>query len=146
MAFNIALSKAKSASQYTPPTFEAERSFTFTEKAPESDSKLQTFNEIWALTQKADALRVQIEAERLSRAWENPLSAPEILLSLQNLERQLVSVVSAKDACLSILRNPVSLSVVNSNSLSLKRDRQAELVDLFEILVMKLLLSPEDSS
>lgn len=136
MAYNIALSRAKSASQYIPPTFEANSFSPSTKEERESAPQPQTFDEIWILKQKADALRVQIEREKLSRAWENPLSTSEILLSLQNLEQQLASVVSSKDACLAILRNPVSLSVVNNNSLSLRRDRQAELVDLFDILVI----------
>ena len=56
-------------------------------------------------------------------------------MNVQSFEIRLESVIDAKDACLSILRNSVTNSTVVENSLSLRRERQAELVQVYETLV-----------
>ena len=56
-------------------------------------------------------------------------------MSVQSFEVRLESVIDAKEVCLSILRNSVTNSSVVENSLSLRRERQAELVQVYETLV-----------
>ena len=132
----MALAKAKGASQYKPIDFEESNSKSTLEiDAITENSKADLLQKIFDLRQQTDDLRIQIERQRLNQYWENQLASPEILHKLEVLESQLKSVLDSKDACLSILRNSVSKSSELENSLSLKRDRQADLVKTFDTLV-----------
>ena len=132
----MALAKAKGASQYKPIDFEESNSKSTLEiDAITENSKADLLQKIFDLRQQTDDLRIQIERQRLNQYWENQLASPEILQKLEILESQLKSVLNSKDACLSILRNSVSKSSELENSLSLKRDRQADLVKTFDTLV-----------
>ena len=132
----MALAKAKGASQYKPIDFEESNSKSTLEiDAITENSKADLLQKIFDLKQQTDDLRIQIERQRLNQYWENQLASPEILQKLEVLESQLKSVLDSKDACLSILRNSVSKSSELENSLSLKRDRQADLVKTFDTLV-----------
>ena len=132
----MALAKAKGASQYKPIDFEESNSKSTLEiDAITENSKADLLQKICDLRQQTDDLRIQIERQRLNQYWENQLASPEILQKLEVLESQLKSVLDSKDACLSILRNSVSKSSELENSLSLKRDRQADLVKTFDTLV-----------
>ena len=132
----MALAKAKGASQYKPIDFEESNSKSTLEiDAITENSKADLLQKICDLRQQTDDLRIQIERQRLNQYWENQLVSPEILQKLEVLESQLKSVLDSKDACLSILRNSVSKSSELENSLSLKRDRQADLVKTFDTLV-----------
>ena len=132
----MALAKAKGASQYKPIDFEESNSKSTLEiDAITENSKADLLQKILDLRQQTDDLRIQIERQRLNQYWENQLASPEILQKLEVLESQLKSVLDSKDACLSILRNSVSKSSELENSLSLKRDRQADLVKTFDTLV-----------
>ena len=136
MAFSIALAKAKGASQYKPTTdFEESDIKSSFELDATDNSRADLLQNIFELKQQTDDLRIEIEKQRLNQYWENQLASPEILLKLEILESQLKSVLNSKDACLSILRNSVSKSSELENSLSLKRDRQADLVKTFDTLV-----------
>ena len=136
MAFSIALAKAKGASQYKPSTdFEESDSKSSLELDATENSRADLLQNIFELKQQTDDLRIEIEKQRLNQYWENQLASPEILQKLEILESQLKSVLNSKDACLSILRNSVSKSSELENSLSLKRDRQADLVKTFDTLV-----------
>ena len=133
----MALAKAKGASQYKPIVFEESNSKSTLEiDAITENSKADLLQKIFDLRQQTDDLRIQIERQRLNQYWENQLASPEILHKLEVLESQLKSVLDSKDACLSILRNSVSKSSELENSLSLKRDRQADLVKTFDTLVI----------
>ena len=136
MAFSIALAKAKGASQYKPTTdFEESDSKSSFELDATENSRADLLQNIFELKQQTDDLRIEIEKQRLNQYWENQLASPEILQKLEILESLLKSVLNSKDACLSILRNSVSKSSELENSLSLKRDRQADLVKTFDTLV-----------
>ena len=56
----------------------------------------------------------------------------EIVDSLSVLEKELDSATKDKETCLNILRNPETIA---ENSLSLRRDRQADLIQSFDCLV-----------
>ena len=132
----MALAKAKGASQYKPIDFEESDSKSTFEIDATENSRADLLQNIFDLKQQTDDLRIQIERQRLNQYWENQLASPEILQKLEILASQLKSVLDSKDACLSILRNSVSKSSESeNNSLSLKRDRQADLVKTFDTLV-----------
>ena len=138
MAFNSALAKAKGANQYKPIVFEeslATNCSTSDLDSSENTTRTDLLNKIFKLKQETDLLRVNIEREKLNQDWENILASEDSLMSVQSFEVRLESVIDAKEACLSILRNSVTNSSVVENSLSLRRERQAELVQVYETLV-----------
>ena len=138
MAFNSALAKAKGANQYKPIVFEeslATNCSTSDLDSSENTTRTDLLNKIFKLKQETDLLRVNIEREKLKQDWENILASEDSLMSVQSFEIRLESVIDAKEACLSILRNSVTNSLVVENSLSLRRERQAELVQVYETLV-----------
>ena len=130
MAFLDALSKAKSANEYKPDQFEIsedESKVTFSEQEPDS---YQIYNEILQLKQQTAELKIQIKRQNLTQHFSH--SSEEIVESLNLLESQLEAVIKDKDSCLNFLRNPESTS---ENSLSLRRDRQKDLIESFDLLV-----------
>lgn len=116
MAFWAALAKANGA--------------TATEN--KGEDSCQDFSDIWALKRKADELRIQLEKQRLTQ--QLPLKTDEVFASLAALEKQLESVVQGKEASLAILRNPEEAEK-SENSISLKRDRQSDLIESVDTLV-----------
>jgi hypothetical protein len=130
MAFASVLAKAKAASQYQQKSEDS----VFAEESKIEDFSF--FSEIWELKDQADNLRIQQEKVKLEQEYLNPLASADVLESLQQVEQQLKRVIDNKEACLSTLRNPAS-SAVNENSLCIRRDRQAALVESFDILVCK---------
>ena len=136
MAFSIALAKAKGATQYRSTDFiETNSDSTFGIEA-KIEERFELVGNLFQLKKETDNLRVEIEEQRLKQDWENHLASTKILEALKSFETQLNAVINTKEACLSILRNSVSKSSDLENSLSLKRDRQAELVQAFDTLVL----------
>ena len=129
MAFLDALSKAKSASEYQSDNFEvsADNSrLVFENLEPDFH---QIYSEILQIKQQTAELKIQIKRQKLTQHYS--LGSEEVLESLSALEKQLDAVIKDKDSCLNILRNPESIS---ENSLSLRRDRQADLIQSFDSL------------
>ena len=136
MAFSIALAKAKGATQYrSNDKIVTDSDSTFGIEA-KTDERFELLGNVFQLKKETDNLRVEIEEQRLKQDWENHLASTKILEALKSFETQLNAVINTKEACLSILRNSVSKSSDLENSLSLKRDRQAELVQAFDTLVL----------
>ena len=129
MAFLDALSKAKSASEYQSDNFEVstDNSRLILENL-EPDFH-QIYSEILQIKQQTSDLKIQIKRQKLNQHYS--LGSEEVFESLNALEKQLDAVIKDKDSCLNILRNPESIS---ENSLSLRRDRQADLIQSFDSL------------
>ena len=151
MAFSIALAKAKGATQYrSNDKIVTDSDSTFGIEA-KTDERFELLGNVFQLKKETDNLRVEIEEQRLKQDWENHLASTKILEALKSFETQLNAVINTKEACLSIFRKSVSrkLTILKllhpqesekasdlENSLSLKRDRQAELVQAFDTLVL----------
>ena len=142
MAFLDALTKAKRASEYKFDKFEIESSSEKLESS-ENPRYCEIFEEIWSLKQETADLKIQIQRQKLNTQWQNKLAGQEIFENLDNLEKNLDAVNQDKDNCLEILRNPETSS---ENSLSLKRDRQNELIQAFEHLVKIIHAKPSHLS
>ena len=123
MAFLDALSKAKSASEFKSDNFEVsieESKSILTEHETEFH---QIYNEILQLKQQAAELKIQIKRQKLTQHYS--LQSEEVFDSLTVLEKELDSAIKQKESCLNILRNP---ETITENSLSLRRDRQSDLM------------------
>ena len=130
MAFLDALSKAKSASDYKSDKFEVSIEESRSILSDQEAEFHQIYTEILQLKQQTAELKIQIKRQKLTQHFSN--SSEEIVESLNVLESQLEAVIKDKDSCLNILRNPESAS---DNSLSLRRDRQKDLIESFDFLV-----------
>ena len=133
MAFLQTLERAKSAEKYKVDLLVVEESIQ--KRTPDNlnqENYFQTFKDIWTLKEETANLKVQIKRQALNQQWKNNLACENVQKSLEDIEHHLDSVIKDKDNCLNVLRNPETAS---NNSLSLKRDRQSELIDSFERLV-----------
>ena len=129
MAFAAFLSKASCETEYQSPSFSAEESVF--EPLKKVENSQNTFEEILALKQKANKLRVQIEELRLKNAWQDNLNSSETIQSLDTIDTQLQAVLDSKSTCLNILRNPKSST---GNSLSLSLNSQSQLSEAIDTL------------
>ena len=119
MAFQDVLAKAKVAEKFTAKS-------TSIEESAEEDCALEIFQEIWKLKEESHKLKSQLKHQKSKEYWKNPLECDETIDSLEQVDQSLEQVLKDKDLLLSILRNPQTDS---DNSLSLKRDRQVDLID-----------------
>ena len=129
MAFAAFLSKASCETEYQSPSFSAEESVF--EPLKKVENSQNTFEEILALKQKANKLRVQIEELTLKNVWQDNLNSSETIQSLESIDTQLQAVLDSKSTCLNILRNPKSST---GNSLSLSLNSQSQLSEAFDTL------------
>ena len=129
MAFLDALSKAKSAREYKSDQFEISEDNSRVILENLEPEILQIYNEILQLKQQTAELKIQIKRQKLAQHYS--LSSEEVLESLTTLEEQLGVIIKDKENCLNILRNPESIS---ENSLSLRHDRQADLIQSVDCL------------
>ena len=90
MAFSAFLTKASCETEYQRPSFSADES-VFEPKivAEEPESKDNKFEEILALKQKANEIRVQIEELRLKQAWQDNINHCETIEDLEAIDTQL---------------------------------------------------------
>lgn len=130
MAFLDALSKAKIASDYKSDQFEVLLEESRSILSDQETEFHQTYNEILQLKQQTAELKIQIKRQKLTQHYS--LKSEEIVDSLIVLEKELDSATKDKETCLNILRNPETIA---ENSLSLRRDRQADLIQSFDCLV-----------
>ena len=87
MAFSAFLTKASCETEYQRPSFSADES-VFEPKivAEEPESKDNKFEEILALKQKANEIRVQIEELRLKQAWQDNINHCETIEDLEAID------------------------------------------------------------
>ena len=133
MAFSAFLSKASCETEYQRPSFSADES-VFEPKIvadEEEQSKENKFEEILAMKQKANELRVQIEELRLKEAWQDKINHCETIEALDAIDTQLKDILDSKSTCLNILRNPKSST---GNSLCLSLNSQSQLSEAFDTL------------
>ena len=130
MAFLDALSKAKSASDYKSDKFEVSVEESRSILSDQEAEFHQIYTEILQLKQQTAELKIQIKRQKLTQHYS--LKSKEIEDSLSALESELDSAIKSKESCLNILRNPETIA---ENSLSLRRDRQADLIQSFDCLV-----------
>ena len=67
---------------------------------------------------------------QLNEKWDNPLENPKVVSRIDNLSSRLTEIAEEKDQILESLRNPIA-----ENSISLKKENQANLVDSIKYLV-----------
>ena len=67
---------------------------------------------------------------QLNEKWDNPLENPRVVSRVDNLSSRLTEIAEEKDQILDSLRNPIA-----ENSISLKKENQANLVDSIRYLV-----------
>ena len=67
---------------------------------------------------------------QLNEKWDNPLENPRVVSRIDNLSSRLTEIAEEKDQILDSLRNPIA-----ENSISLKKENQANLVDSIKYLV-----------
>ena len=67
---------------------------------------------------------------QLNEKWDNPLENPRVVSRIDNLSSRLTEIAEEKDQILDSLRNPIA-----ENSISLKKENQANLVDSIRYLV-----------
>ena len=67
---------------------------------------------------------------QLNEKWDNPLENPRVVSRIDNLSSRLTEIAEEKDQILESLRNPIA-----ENSISLKKENQANLVDSIKYLV-----------
>ena len=67
---------------------------------------------------------------QLNEKWDNPLENPRVVSRVDNLSSRLTEIAEEKDQILESLRNPIA-----ENSISLKKENQANLVDSIKYLV-----------
>ena len=67
---------------------------------------------------------------QLNEKWDNPLENPKVVSRIDNLSSRLTEIAEEKDQILESLRNPIA-----ENSISLKKENQANLVDSIRYLV-----------
>ena len=67
---------------------------------------------------------------QLNEKWDNPLENPRVVSRVDNLSSRLTEIAEEKDQILESLRNPIA-----ENSISLKKENQANLVDSIRYLV-----------
>ena len=67
---------------------------------------------------------------QLNEKWDNPLENPRVVSRINNLSSRLTEIAEEKDQILESLRNPIA-----ENSISLKKENQANLVDSIRYLV-----------
>ena len=67
---------------------------------------------------------------QLNEKWDNPLENPRLVSRIDNLSSRLTEIAEEKDQILESLRNPIA-----ENSISLKKENQANLVDSIRYLV-----------
>ena len=67
---------------------------------------------------------------QLNEKWDNPLENPRVVSRIDNLSSRLSEIAEEKDQILESLRNPIA-----ENSISLKKENQANLVDSIRYLV-----------
>jgi len=130
MAFLDALSKAKSASDYKSDQFEISVEESGPILADEEAEFHKIYNEILQMKQKTAELKIQKKRQKLTQDYS--IRSEEVVDSLNLLEKELDSAIKDKETCLNILRNPETST---ENSLSLRRDRQADLIQSFDCLV-----------
>ena len=70
------------------------------------------------------------KAIQLNEKWDNPLENPRAVSRIDNLSSRLTEIAEEKDQILDSLRNPIA-----ENSISLKKENQANLVDSIRYLV-----------
>lgn len=141
MAFSAFLTKASCETEYQRPSFSADES-VFEPKivAEEPESKDNKFEEILALKQKANEIRVQIEELRLKQAWQDNINHCETIEALEAIDTQLKDILDSKSTCLNILRNPKSST---GNSLCLSLNSQSQLSETFDTLGQVVNSKPE---
>lgn len=139
-----AIAQAKSASQ-------SDANHLISENECESNSKTQVTNTddrlnavqlIGPILDCQEVLSKQIQKNKeiqLNEKWDNPLENPKVVSRIDNLSSRLTEIAEEKDQILESLRNPIA-----ENSISLKKENQANLVD--SIRYLKHLSGNKDSN
>lgn len=118
MAFNDNLKKAKSASQHFKKDIIAT-----------NEDKKTDFKDIRNIRQQIKTLKSHLKEQKIETNWENP---EEYHQSINQSHQDLDQVLCLKESLLNILRNSEAKS---DNSLCLKREVQAELIETFQDLI-----------
>jgi len=139
-----AIAQAKSASLYDANHLISENECESNSKTQvtNTDDRLNAVQLIGPILDCQEVLSKQIQKNKeiqLNEKWDNPLENPRVVSRVDNLSSRLTEIAEEKDQILDSLRNPIA-----ENSISLKKENQANLVD--SIRYLKHLSGNKDSN
>lgn len=129
-----AIAQAKSASLYDANHLISENECESNSKTQvtNTDDRLNAVQLIGPILDCQEVLSKQIQKNKeiqLNEKWDNPLENPRVVSRVDNLSSRLTEIAEEKDQILDSLRNPIA-----ENSISLKKENQANLVDSIRYL------------